>query len=512
MRWSTLIAMKDHPHVLRRSMVHFFSGTLISRGGGFLREMLMAILFGTAPAVAAFWFAFRCSQLFRRVLGEGALHLAFVPHFEKLRHEHEEAARSFFSVLYRTLTQWVIVLIVCGELLCMWLQPYLPPSLQEGMRLTRILLPTLLPIVLYALNSSFHFCQQSFFLPSLAPLCMNGVWIAALCCMQGWLPERAMETLAWTLHGAFFLQWAVTWPAAYRFGRWTGAQHETHQLRKLLRPFILVVVGVTATQINSALDGVFGQLAHPEGTAYLWYALRLQQLPLGLFGVAAVNALLPPLSRAFQRGEQDQVDQLLQQALDYLAFWMIPATAALGLMGKPLVACLYHHGAFSAQAVEATASCLQAYGLGLWPMTLVLVLATPFYARHQYRLPTVFALSSIAGNIIWNWSCVIGFHQGTTCLALGTSLASWVNALLLARVLRISLFSVYTWKVILATLGASGVTWALATYLAVSGWTQLCMEGATFVVTGLCLLRIQGVLWQGARTIVTAPSPKGKHF
>ncbi len=462
----------------------------------------MAYLFGTAPAVAAFWFAFRCSQLLRRILGEGALHLAFVPHFEKLRHQEERSARIFFSLLYRSLTGWVVVLIVIGEIVLSWIQPGVSPSLQEGVILTRILLPTLLPIVLYALNSSFHFCQQSFFLPSLAPLCMNGVWIAALCCMKGWLPSRAMMTLAWTLHIAFFLQWIVTWPAAYRFGIWRGIGETNRQIYDLLRPFAFVVIGVTATQINSALDGLFAQLAHPEGNAYLWYALRLQQLPIGLFGVATVSALLPPLSRAFQKKDQPQVDALLTQSMRHLAFWMIPSTAGLILMARPLIDCLYHHGAFSSHSLEATASCLQAYALGLWPMTLVLVLAAPFYARHQYRQPTLLALGVIVGNVLWNIGCVVVFHQGPTTLALGTSLASWVNALLLARTLHMHILSAYTKKVIFATLGASGVVFLVLTTLPhLSRWPCLVIEGGCFVASGLGFLRMQGVSLRSPKSI-----------
>jgi putative peptidoglycan lipid II flippase len=189
---------------------------------------------------------------------------------------------------------------------------------------------------------------------------------------------------------------------------------------------------VTAQQINSAVDALFARAADPEGPAILWYALRLQQLPFALIGVGLMNALLPPLSRA---SEEDEYLELLGFSMKKIAIFMIPLTFAIFAGGFSGVNLLYGRGAFSELATYETTLALFAYALSLLPMAWTLLLASAFYAKKEYKIPTLCSLLSIAANIALNACFVYLLHMGSVSIALATALASFLNVALLTHFL-----------------------------------------------------------------------------
>ncbi|NGX55755.1 MAG: hypothetical protein KR126chlam2_01397, partial [Chlamydiae bacterium] len=364
------------------------------------------------------------------------LHVAFVPHFESLRKESPQKAARFFHDLSAGLTLILLLLTFIGEgiLGSFLLFGDLEPGNVEIIRLTMVLMPALLFISLYALNTSLLNCERSYFLPSVAPVALNLIWIGAVLFLYRRTTPEAMLYLSMVLVFAFAAQWLVTVPRVYRFLAttlgpkwWLQKEKMGREILRIFRPFLLALIGVTATQINSALDAIFARSADPEGPALLWYALRLQQLPLALFGVGLTGALLPPISRALEAGDRPRYLQFLALAFRRVVTYMIPITAACFALGLVSVNLVYGRGEFSQAATYTTSRCLWAYGAGLVPMTLVLILAAAFYAHKEYRIPSLISVATVLLNIGLNSLFVYGFHLGAISVALATTLTSCVN-------------------------------------------------------------------------------------
>jgi len=438
------MTIQDTTHTIAAGAKRFFSGTMISRLTGLAREVAMAAAFGTVPVVAAFWMAFRFAHLLRRLFGEGSLHAAFVPHFESLRKQDPALGARFFYDLSMGISLLLLV-ITClteGILGGVLLFCHLSEGNQEVIRLTMLMLPALLFISLYALSTSLLNCEHSFFLPSVAPTALNLIWIFAIFFVWKRPIEQAIEYLAMIIVLAFAFQWLVTLPAILRYlskelgEKWKANKFSGKEILRIVRPFMLGMIGVAATQINSALDAIFARAADPQGPAYLWYALRIQQLPLALFGIGLTGALLPPIARAIQNGETSRYLHFLNFAIKRSCLLMLPMMAALFVLGFSGINLVYGHGEFSQHATLYTTQCLWAYGGALLPMTLVLVLASAFYGHKNYKLPTFLSLLSVVLNLVLNALFVYVFHLGVISIAIATTLSACINSLFLAFFLR----------------------------------------------------------------------------
>lgn len=388
-----------------------------------MRDIAMAISFGSSPEIAAFMVAYRLANLFRRLLGESNLQAGFVPHYVEIK---EEGPSFFRDVAYSMGLILVFAVVLLESLL--WGAKFLVgPDWTEILNLSMWMAPGLFFICLYGLNSALLQCQKRYFLPAVAPVAFNFVWIGAVFIR----PDVTFLAVAITF--AFAGQWILTFVSSAKvlsFSDWLKPKLFSKDFRALLKPLILGIVGVSAVQLNSALDAIFARLADPEGPAFLWYAIRIQQLPLALFGIALSGALLPPLSRT-----QDPLrrQELLQSALKQSAILMLICTFGIFSLGFAGVNLLYGHGSFSPENVRETANCLSAYGIGLVPSVFVLLLAARFYAEKNYRLPTVASLLSVLANIALNALFVFCFDMGAISIAVATSLSAFLNMAVLSR-------------------------------------------------------------------------------
>lgn len=414
----------------------FFSGIMLSRISGLGRDLVMAYAFGDHPAVAAFLIAFRFSNLLRRFFGEGPLQSAFIPHFEGLRSQGEEAAYGFFRKLTGLLSGILLSLVVVLELGLGSTLSFLSPEAREIVSLTTWMLPSLLFICLYGLNVSFLQCHNAFFVPSIAPFLCNSMWILGAFYLKGKLPSEAMQALAkWVLIG-FVLQWAVTLPQMRRFLKGKIAAPLMHkEVKKLAKTFSLGALGVGAIQINTFLDVIFARCAHVSGPVYLWYANRFQQLALAMLGIAAVNTLVPLLSRAIKQGEMEKGKEVFTFGCRRVLTMMLPMTLAIYTLGFSAIDLVFGRGNFSLYAVNQTTGCLAAYGLGLIPSTLIMLYSAVLYAEGNFRIPTLFSLMTVGVNLGLNTLFVFGLGLGPISTALATSLGAWCNYFALRQVL-----------------------------------------------------------------------------
>jgi putative peptidoglycan lipid II flippase len=402
--------------------------TLVSRIMGFLRDVLIAGALGASPVAEAFFLAFSLPNLFRRFFAEGAFNIAFVPMFSKKLAAGDDPltfARDALSML-------ALVLIVLNAL-AMLAMPYLVWAMASGFvgderfDLTvvfgRIAFPYILFISLAALLSGVLNSAGRFVAAAAAPVLLNICFILALFAAQrlGW---DIGLTLAWSVPLAGIAQLAMLWIATHRAGfkvlpRWPKMTPELKRLAMIAAPAALAggVVQVNllvGRQIASYFEGA---------NAWLYYADRLYQLPLGVVGVAIGIVLLPDLSRRLRIGDEAGGQAAFNRAAELALLLTIPCTVALIVTPSALVSVLFERGAFLASDTQATALATAIYGLGLPAFVLQKLYQPVYFAREDTRSPFNFALVALAVNAL----VAIGLSRyiGFTASAYGATCAGW---------------------------------------------------------------------------------------
>ena len=403
--------------------------TLVSRVMGFLRDVLIAGALGASPVAEAFFLAFSLPNLFRRFFAEGAFNIAFVPMFSKKLATGDAPlafARDALSML-------ALVLIVLNAL-AMFAMPYLVWAMASGFAgdarfdLTvlfgRIAFPYILFISLAALISGVLNSAERFVAAAAAPVLLNICFILALFAAQ-WLGWDIGLTLAWSVPLAGIAQLGVLWVAALRAGfrllpRWPVMTPELKRLAIIAAPAAMAggVVQVNllvGRQIASYFEGA---------NAWLYYADRLYQLPLGVVGVAIGIVLLPDLSRRLRSGDDAGGERAFNRAAELSLLLTIPCTVALVVIPSALVSVLFERGAFVASDTQATALATAIYGLGLPAFVLQKLYQPVFFAREDTRSPFNYALVALAVNA----AVAIGLSRyiGFTAAAYGATCAGWV--------------------------------------------------------------------------------------
>ncbi|MGE5196280.1 MAG: murein biosynthesis integral membrane protein MurJ [Anaerolineae bacterium] len=419
-----------------RSAFLFLSGTLLSRLFGLLRDLSMSFCFGAHPALAAFFVSYRLANLMRRLFGEGALSSGFIPQFETIRKTSPLASALFFRDLAFSLSLFLIglILLIEGGFFIALNMGHLGEEARQLILLMMTILPGILFICQFGLSAAFLHCEKRFFLSGFAPVMFNVIWIGAVWILKNQDLSQAVVWLSFSIVVAFLVQLLVTLPPSFVFFKshlslqqFFRPQLFSRDIQALLKPLLLGLAGVGAVQVNSALDAVFARFAAPEGPAYLWYAIRIEQLPLALFGIALSSALLPALSKAICDGDSNRYLRLVRFGLTRSFSLILPCTFGLFVLGVAGVNMLYGRGHFTDTATLNTAICLWGYAMGLVPSVFVLLLAPAFYAKKDYRTPMRAALFSVILNIILNAFLVFILKLGAFSVAVSTSAAAFFN-------------------------------------------------------------------------------------
>ena len=430
----------DSNQTILKSAAKFLSGTMISRVTGLLRDISMAWAFGTAAPLAAFFVAFRLTNVPRRILGEGGMQTAFIPQYEALKKQDASKAHAFFRDLHAFMALGLALLI--GVVMA-GIYPFLGDD-SDVLKMTFLMLPSLYFICLYALNAAFIQSEGSYFTPGVAPIAFNIIWILAALFLSSIAPDEAMVPLALSICLGAMGQWLMTVPktiSKLSIPLFTGWDLKSSDLKILIKPLFLANLGVVATQINSGLDPLFARWAHPEGPAWLWYAIRIEQLPLALFGIALSSALLPPLSRAAKQGMFLEFKTFLITALKRSSYLMVPITCLIFILGRFSVKLLFGRGDFGEASIDGTTLCLWGYGAGLLFQTWVLILAPAFYALGNYKTAALGSILSVGINLCLNTLFIFGLNWGPESVAWATSISALFNALFLGSKLFSSHFA-----------------------------------------------------------------------
>lgn len=450
--------------------------TVVSRVTGLLRDMLFASLLGASTYVGAdaFYVAFRIPNFLRRIFGEGALSQAFVPVMAEYRARRSlEETRLFVDhttgVLALALFVVTLAGIVAAPILIFVLAPgFLADPLKYDLTVTmlRIVFPYLLFISLVALAAGILQTHGRFAAAAFTPVLLNLSLIGAAL----WLAPRMQEPvigLAWGVFIAGAAQLLFQVPFLYRIGMLPrprlGRVHDGVQ--RVMRLMLPAIFGVSVAQINLLVNTLLASFLVTGSVSWLYYSDRLMEFPLGVFGIALATVILPSLSEKHAQASRDEFSHLLDWALRWVFIIGVPASAALVVLSGPLLATLFHFGAFTAHDVIMSAWALMAFSVGLLGFILVKVLAPGFYARQDTKTPMRIGVIALLVNIVLSFALVYPFrHVG---LAAAISVAAFVNAALLF--LRLQREGIYRalpgWRAFLAR-----VVFATAVMTGVIAW------------------------------------------
>lgn len=429
-------------HIARRA-VTVGGATLVSRVLGFVRDVITAFALGAGLFADAFFVAFRIPNLLRSLFAEGSLTMAFIPTFSRVRAEEGEARAQEMA---RSVLAWLVSILLVITALALVFAPTLTGLIAPGFAkspellavtadLLRICFPFIVFISAVGLCMGILNAMDHFFAPAFAPCLLNvGFIVSALI---GWhMGWNVAYALAWGVVASGLAQWLFQQPYLARLGfswrgPWRWMDPAVLRMGRLMLPSVL---GSAVYQINLLLGTLLASFLPVGSISYLYYADRLVQFPVGVFGLAVSTAALPSLSRLAAAGQLDEFKGVIRSSMRLSLFISLPAMAGLIALAAPLIGLLFGRGAFGPEAVSATARALVAYGVGLPAIALVRPLVGAFYALENTRLPVLVAALCVAINIVLGYTLMQ--FMGHAGLALAVSVASYANVGLLSWLLR----------------------------------------------------------------------------
>lgn len=423
---------------LFKSIATFGGWTLISRITGFFRDMVMANYLGAGAVSDAFFVAFKLPNLFRSLFAEGAFTSAFVPIFsQKLVGGGKAQAIKFavgaISVLVFSLGLFVLLM----EIVMPWVVVVLAPGFADDAGkielaafLSRITFPFLLLVSVVSFQSGILNSFGKFAAPAAAPVILNLTMIAAV-----WVFMPVIDTpvyriaLGVTLAGVLEIIWlnfflrreGVNISLVYDL----PGLFKSEDIRVLFKRIAPGVLGAGVYQINMMVDTILVSLVGTGAISWLYYANRLQQLPLGVVGAAISVAVLPILSHHLKAGETDEACHIQNKAIEYGALLSIPAAVALIVLAGPIINILFQHGKFGTFETAMTTSAVIAYAVGLPVYVMVKALAPNFFARGDTRTPVKYSVVVLLTNL--SFALLLMKPFGHVGIAAATTIAAFVS-------------------------------------------------------------------------------------
>jgi putative peptidoglycan lipid II flippase len=416
--------------------------TLISRLLGFVRDMLIARLFGVDLATDAFFAAFKLPNFLRRLFAEGAFAHAFVPVLTDYKENHGRTElKVFIGKTAGTLALILFLItaagVIAAPLLIMGIAPgFAWHSAQHGLasELLRISLPYLFFISLTAFAGAILNAHGKFALPALTPVWLNIAMIAAALGLAPRLDEP-VTALAWGVFAAGIVQLAFQLPALIRLGLLPRFRlgFADPGVRKVIGLMLPAMFSVSVTQINLLFDTLIASLLAAGSVSWLYYSDRLVEFPLGILGVAVSTVILPNLSKSHAAGDPAAFSAALDWGLRLVLMIGLPATMGLIVLAEPLLSTLFQYEAFGSEDVHFAGKSLKAYAAGLLGFILIKVLAPAFTARLDIKTPVRYSIYAMIASLLLNVLAIPFAHAG---LALATSSGALFNAALLLGKLR----------------------------------------------------------------------------
>ena len=430
---------------LLKSLAAVSSITLLSRVLGFVRDTIIARVFGAGVASDAFFVAFKLPNLLRRIFAEGAFSQAFVPILAEYKTQQgEEATRTFVAYVAGLLTLALAGVSLIGVLAAPWIVWLTAPGFADEAErfalttdLLRITFPYILLISLSSLAGAVLNTWNRFAVPAFVPTLLNVCMILFALFLTPYF-DPPILVLGWAVLAGGLAQLLYQLPHLKKVGmlvlpRLNLRDTGVWRVMKLMGPAIL---GVSAAQLSLIINTIFASFLVAGSVSWMYYADRLMELPSGVLGVALGTLLLPSLSKSVASGNREEYSHLLDWGLRLCFLLVLPCAVALALLAEPLTVSLFQYGQFTAHDAEMTQRALIAYSVGLLGLILVKVLAPGFYARQNIRTPVRIAMFTLAMTQVMNVLFVFVIPLAHAGLALSIGLAACLNASLLFWKLR----------------------------------------------------------------------------
>jgi putative peptidoglycan lipid II flippase len=506
--------------------------TLLSRVTGFMRDIMLAAILGAGPTADAFFVAFRLPNHFRAIFAEGAFNAAFIPAYARVRtQEGKRAADDFGGRIFTLLLASQVVLLALALLFTPQVIEVLAPGFSRephqfalAISLTRITFPYLLMITLVTLWGGILNALHRFAVAAAAPILLNLTMMATLACVA-FFPSAGYAA-AWAVLISGVLQAALVGGDTFYAGAMTffRAPRLDSDVRRFFRALIPATVGSAGTQLALFADTIIASFLSAGAISALYYADRIDQLPIGVIGIAVGTVLVPEMTHRLAAGDETGARSAQNRAIEFALLLAIPCVVGFLVVPGLIMRALFMRGAFTAADAHAAAMTLMAYTIGLVPFVLIRSVVAPFYARGDTATPVKAALIGTAINIVFKVVLMVPLAQ--VGLALATSIGAWVNFILVlifahrARVIAAD----GELKASLIKLAVAGAALALALLLAdplvmrlLSSWSRFRNESELAllallggVVYGGLVLALFGRRWallmkRSARTAETAP-------
>lgn len=430
---------------LLKALASVSSLTLLSRILAFVRDMLMAQIFGAGKANDAYIIATRLPNLLRRIFAEGAFSQAFVPIFGeyKSRRGHGETrllVDHVTSMLALVLFAVTFIGIVAAPLIIYITAPGFAKDAEKfnlTVQMLRITTPYIFFISLVSVAAGILNTYNKFWVPAFAPVLLNICLIGSALWLTPYF-EQPILAMAWTWFFAGIVQLVFQVPFLKKIGMLPGFRFSLKDegMWRVIKQMGPAVFGVSIAQISLIINTIIASFLVTGSVSWLYYADRLMEFPTGLLGVALGTILLPSLSRLHANKETVEYSQMLDWGLRLTFMLALPAALALGLIAVPLLATLFQHGEFTAHDVLMSRTALVGYSVGLIGLILVKILAPGFYARQDIRTPVKIGIVTLFATQMMNLLFVFGMQLHHAGLALSIGLGACFNSAILFYFLR----------------------------------------------------------------------------
>ncbi len=410
--------------------------TLFSRLTGFLRDVMLAAVIGAGPVADAFFVAFRLPNHFRAIFAEGAFNAAFIPAYARVRTQGgAAAARSFGDSIFTLLVATQVVLLALALIFTPQVIEVLAPGFSHrpnefalAVSLTRITFPYLLLITLVTLWGGILNALHRFAAAAAAPILLNLSMMVTLA-LAAYFPSAGYAA-AWGVLVSGVLQAALVGGDTLYSGvaTWFRALRWDDDVKRFFKALVPATFGSAGTQLALFADTIIASFLSAGALSALYYADRIDQLPIGVIGIAVGTVLVPEMTSRVASGDHEGARSAQNRAIEFALLLAIPCVVAFLVIPGLIMRGLFMRGAFTAEDAHAAAMTLVAYTIGLVPFVLIRSVVAPFLARGDTLTPVKAALTGTAVNI----ACKIALmgSMAQVGLALATSIGAWINFIL----------------------------------------------------------------------------------
>ncbi len=417
--------------------------TFLSRLLGFLRENVFAIVFGAGSEMDAFVIAFRIPNFLRKIFAEGAFSQAFMPVLKevKVQQSHQEL-QTLIARVSGTLGLILLVVSVLGVIASpLWAAIFAPAYVHEPAKfsmlnhLLGVMFPYIFFISLTGLAGSIQNAFKQYAVPAVTPLILSLCMGWAAVSLTPYFKNQPIEAVAWGVMLAGVLQLLLQVPFLWRlkvlvWPRW--GWHDPN-VKRIMHMMLPALFGVSVAQLGMLIDSMYATFLPTGSVSWLYYADRLMQFPLGVFGIALATVVMPHLSEQMAYKNEAEFKRALDWALKLIVLVASPCAVGLAVLAGPILVTLFQYGHFNFLDVRMTEESLWAFSAGLFFFIMVKIVVSAFYSRQDMRTPVRMGMIAVGVNILFNTLLILPLHH--VGLALATSIAAMFNSLSLLFIL-----------------------------------------------------------------------------